>query len=77
MKKFPNKAKLITDGGFYKIIPIDRQDMKITIPTMRKIKINTPDIDFTDTFNFVLKFAFRRVYKGYAEYVQYDLIKIS
>lgn len=71
------KAKLIADGGFYQIIMIDKIVPKIDLPVMRKIKINTPEIDFSDIFIFSLKFAYRCTRKGYAEYYQYDAVRIE
>jgi hypothetical protein len=76
-KMFPKKAKLITDGGFYRIIKIDGFSAKITVPMMRKISLNTPETDWSDIWKFNLIFVFNKVRKGYAEYIQIDCIKVE
>ena len=75
-KKFPKKAKLISVGGLYRIVPIKGFSAIISLPVLRKIRVNLPDIDWSDTWSFELKFSFDRVYRGYAEYQQIDTIKI-
>lgn len=75
-KKFPKKAKLIADGGFFKIIPIKEFLPKINMMTLRRIGLNFPEISYEDTWKFELQFHFERVYKGYAEYRQYDAVRV-
>ena len=53
-KKFPKKAKLIADGGFYKIIKIDEFVTKIYYPSHKE----------------TIEFMFSQVKGGYAEYNQ-------
>lgn len=77
IKKFPKKAKLIADGDFYTIIKLDKFLSQIHYPIMRKVQINTPELDLSETMHFMLSFNFLRVYKGYAEYRQVDAIKIT
>lgn len=74
--KFPKKAKLIADGGFYQILPINNFTQRMILPIMRRIIINEPSIDHTELFRFDLEFDFRRIYKGYAEYRQVNCIRI-
>lgn len=76
-QKFPKKAKLISDGGLYKIVNITGFKTEIHYPRMCKIRITTTEIDWNETMSFTLKFRFDRVYKGYAEYRQYDCIKLE
>lgn len=76
-KEFPKKAKLISDGGLYRIIDIEGFTEKINFPIMRKIKISTPEIYYVEEMNFLLKFAFSQVRRGYAEYNQFDFIKLE
>ena len=80
MKKkvnFPKKAKLIADGGFYRIEKIDSFVLKINTYVMRRISISTPELDYSELWKFHLTFSFDRVYKGYAEYRQIDCIKVE
>lgn len=73
-KKFPKKAKLITDGGFYKIINIEARRPKICFPLMKNITLVSPETNVFDmSINFIVEFIFTRVYKGYAEYNQYNV----
>lgn len=81
MKKktnLPKKTKLISDGGFYKIIDTPKPFVyTINIPVFRLLRISEPSIDYLDTFSFELSFAFIGVKKGYAEYRQYKTVKIE
>ena len=76
-KKFPKKAKLISSGGFYIIIPLKQFVAKLDIPIIRKIKINQPELDHIESLYFSLEFIFERVYRGYAEYRQVNEIKLE
>jgi len=76
-KKFPKKAKLITDGGFYRIIKIDGFVPKYTYPLLKKISLCTPETNVTDMMiSFTCEFSFSRVFGGYAEYRQYNVTSI-
>jgi len=71
MKKFPKKFKLITDGGFYKIIKMKRFVPRIWIPVSKKITYSSPLVyQLEKDCNITFEFVFDRVYKGYAEYKQ-------
>ncbi len=73
----PNKAKLITDGGFYRYVHLKGgPSAKIVIPIMRKIKLAEPTIDYNETWHFQLVFVLQRVLKNHAEYRQVDSIKV-
>ena len=74
--EFPKKAKLISDGGFYIILPIKEFVQQIHYPILRRIQVNQPELDYSEMWKFNLKFNFYRVYRGYAEYKQYDAVKI-
>lgn len=74
-KKFPKKAKLITDGGFYRIIKLDRPVLRIAIPLMTKIQITQPEINTQVSLSFQAEFSFERVCGGYAEFRQVDVIQ--
>lgn len=76
-KPFPKKAKLITDGGFYRIMKIDGFVAKYTFPLMKRITLCTPETNALDmTVNFTCEFSFSRIYRGYAEYKQYNVTSI-
>jgi hypothetical protein len=75
-KPFPKRAKLITDGGFYRTMPIDRFVPKICFPLMRKVTVTMAETqEFTMQATFQLVFGFYRVRGGYAEYKQIDVIR--
>lgn len=73
-KKFPKKAKLISNG-FYKIILIDKFNLMIYYPIMKTIKFNVVNFEEDINFSRNLVFKFDRVFGGYAEYKQIDVIK--
>jgi len=73
-KKFPKKAKLITDGGFYKIVKLDKPVLKIHFPLFQRFQITAPEINYSALMSFEAIFSFERVYRGYAEYRQVDVI---
>lgn len=77
-KKFPNKAKIITDGGFYKIVKTDGQYVnKLCFPLLKRITLATPETNVMDiNIAFSCEFIFQRVYKGYAEYKQYNVTSV-
>lgn len=73
--KFPKKAKLISNSGFYKIIDIDskfRPPAEIRLPIMRKFEINDPVINYMVPITVHLDFCLVAIKKGYAEYKQVD-----
>lgn len=73
-KKFPKKAKLITDGGFYKIIKLDKPVLKIRVPLHQRFQITSPELNYSCPMNFESVFDFVGVKGGYAEYRQVDVI---
>ena len=75
--KFPKKAKLISDGGLYRIVEIKRFDMYIHFPIMRKLTLNIPEVFHEEEMKFLLKFKFSRVKGGYAEYNQFDFVRLT
>lgn len=73
--KFPKKAKLITDGGFYKIIKIKDFVHTINVPLLKRVTLATPETNVLDlAINFSVTFHFSKVYRGYAEYRQADIV---
>lgn len=76
-KTLPKKAKLISAGGFYRIVPMNEFTQKFNLPITRRIRINQPDLDWKELFHFNLEFVFERIYKGYLEYRQVNEIKIE
>jgi hypothetical protein len=77
LKEFPKKAKLISDGGLYRIIDIENFAAVINFPIMRRLTISTPEVFYEEDMKFLLKFQFLQVKKGYAEYKQIDFVKLS
>lgn len=68
------KAKLITDGGFYKIIPLEDFKLKIDYPLFKKVTFASPETNIFDmNVEFFVEFSFRRIHKGYAEYEQFNV----
>ena len=72
--KFPKKAKLITDGGFYQIIKIERFVPRMRIPLFQRLMVTPPEINMAVTISFEAVFDFWKVRGGYAEYRQVDVI---
>lgn len=75
--KFPKKAKLISDGGLYRIVDIDGYVQVMNFPIMRKLTISTPEVFYEEEMKFMLKFSFSQVKGGYAEYNQFDFVKLT
>jgi len=75
--KFPKKAKLIADGGFYKIEKIDKFVTRINMIVARRIRISEPSLDYDGTWHFDLEFVFDGIKNGYAEYRQVHSIRID
>ena len=74
-KPFPKKAKLITDGGFYRIIKVGDFRPRIDIPLLKKIRLATPEtLDIDLELSIVIEFVFSRVFGGYAEYRQMNVV---
>ena len=76
-KVFPKKAKLISDGGLYRIIKLDKPVLRIDFPITRRVEVNQPDLYFVETWKFLLKFEFMGVKGGYAEFRQYETVRIT
>lgn len=76
-KKFPKKAKLITFGGFYKIISLPKFLARINHPMMTKLTVNSVEFTMADTIVHNIKFDFWGVRGGYAEYHQVDFVRIE
>lgn len=74
--KFPRKAKLISNG-FYKIISVKEYTPRIFLPILKEIKINTINLEENINFSRELVFQFDRVFRGYAEYRQIDVVKVK
>jgi len=72
----PKRAKLISDGGLYRYLPIKEVVPTIHIPVMRRIKLRTPEIDHDETWKFELVYSLERVTNAFAEYRQIDAIKV-
>lgn len=71
------RAKLVSNGGLYRFIPLEEVRAQLILPVMRRIKLTEPEIDYTETWHFQLVFGLLRVLKGYAEYQQIDCIKVE
>lgn len=76
-KKLPKKAKLMSDGGFYRFIPLTEFVRVINVPIIRKVALTEVGIDYSEKWHFNLVFSLERVLKGYAEYRQVDCIKVD
>lgn len=77
MKKFPKKAKLISNGGLYRIIDIKEFRPRINFPIFRNITISDPEIYIEKEMKYLLKFCFDRVRGKYAEYTQIDFVEVG
>ena len=67
----------MSDGGLYRIIPIKDFSAVINLPITRRLTFSIPEMFYEEEMKFLLKFQFDRVYRGYAEYKQFDFIKIT
>ena len=76
-KRFPKKAKLITFGGFYKIIPIKEPTQRINHPFMTRLKVVTAEFEDDALFSYHLVFNFDGIKGGYAEYHQVDFVRLT
>ena len=76
-KLFPKKAKLISEGGLYRIISIERFIPIIQLPIIRTLMISIPEFYYEEPMKFLLKFQFDKVVGNYAEYRQFDFIKLK
>lgn len=74
---FPKKARLVSFGGMYRIIDLERFVAKINIPIMRKVEISEPEIYEVDTWKFNLEFVFDGVEGRYAVYKQVNYVRIK
>jgi hypothetical protein len=76
-QKLPKKAKLITDGGFYMIIPNPEFRPAIHVPLMKKIRVASPETgDINMELSLDITFGFVRTFGGYAEYRQMGVVSI-
>jgi len=75
--KFPKRAKLITDGGFSKIININKFVSVIHIPMVKNITVSSPETNIIDIeVNFDIEFHFERATKTLAFYRQANIVNI-
>ena len=76
--KIPKKAKLITDGGFYKIVDLPKWVLRINIPLVKRMVIVSPETsDFNFNLNFEVEFQFEKHDKKYAYYKQINVILLK
>jgi len=76
-KTIPKKAKLITNGGFSKIIDIKELNMKIHIPLGMKVQATSPELyGIPVVLSYTATFELERVTKLYAFYRQIDAVVI-
>lgn len=75
---YPKKAKLITDGGYYKIIPLPAFMPKINMPMRKKVQIGTPETNVLDcTFTMDIQFYYTHTEgKRYCVYKQYNVVSL-
>jgi hypothetical protein len=76
MKKHnPKKAKLITNGGFYKIIKINKVDLNISVPFSYQIQLNSPELyGMPVSIGGFARFQLEKMTKTMAIYKQVDAI---
>ena len=75
--KFPKRAKLITDGGFTRIIDIKEFTSIIKIPLLKQISISTPETNFVEMdITFECSFSFERATKTMAFYRQIGVVNL-
>lgn len=73
-KEFPKRAKLITDGGFYKIIDIKEFKPVLVFPLHKKVTVVSPETNVLDSFfHFTVEFKFMGVKGGMAIYQQFNV----
>lgn len=79
MKKHkPKRAKLITNGGFYKTIDIKTVDYKIHIMYPTKIQLNSPELyGMSVTVTHDVIFTLHKVTKTLATYTQSDAVLLD
>jgi len=76
-QKFPKRAKLITDGGFAKIVGIDEFVMQIHYPLIKRITLATPETGEVDLqMSFDCEFQFERATKTLAYYRQVNVTSV-
>lgn len=76
-KKFPKKAKLITFGGFSKMVKIDKPVMRIAVPLFVPFVVTDPMVMMETTIHYEAEFVLEKVYKGYAPYKQTGVVKLK
>jgi hypothetical protein len=75
--RFPKRAKLITDGGFYQIINIKGFIPQISIPLLKRISLASPETGVIDlSVDFTVSFGFERATKKLAIYRQNGVVNI-
>ena len=75
MRRFPKKAKLITNGGFSKIIELKERVFKISFPYSQKIQLNTPELyGMKILISCITIFELEKVNKNMAIYRQVDAV---
>lgn len=73
--KFPKKAKLITNAGFYRIVDLPSRVSSIHFPVLKRFTIQIADNLFDESMHFEMVFRFDKIKGGYAEYRQSDFIR--
>jgi len=77
MKELPNKAKLITDNGFTKMIDNPTRTPVINVPIIKRIRYSTIELsDFDLDLSVSIQFRLEKVYKKYAVYRQTGVVNI-
>ncbi len=73
--KFPKKAKLITNAGFYKIVDLQGRVYSIHLPVLKRFTIQIADNVFDEAMHFEMVFEYSKIKGGYAEYRQVNFIR--
>ena len=74
-KNKPKKAKLITNGGFSKIIPIEEVVLRIDYPYSTKVQLNSPELyGIPVEIACLAVFELEKVNKKIAIYKQVDVV---
>jgi len=69
------KAKLITNGGFSKIIKIKKIVPRISIPFSTKVQLNSPELfGIPVNISATAEFMIEKKYKNYVLYKQIDAV---
>lgn len=74
----PKKAKLITNGGFYKIVNIEQIDYKIKMPYTTRLTLNSSELyGYPICITHDLVFELFKVNKNMAVYRQTDCVLVG